>query len=127
MAILKKGLTGNVKGGAMDYMQMLGNAKKEVQASLETTIESFETSFSQAVKMLGEFANSQNQTLLKQCAGQFLSLIQQKPSRVEPYVYMSYILFLFNKKEEALKYLKLSEAIDPNYKFIKEVKTCIYS
>jgi hypothetical protein len=110
-----------------DFMKSMESAKKVVQSTQSTTIESFETSFTQAVKILGEFARSQNSATLKQCAKQFLNLIQQKPSRVEPYVYMAYILYLYNKKDEALKYIKLSESIDPDYKFIKEVKNCIYS
>jgi hypothetical protein len=108
-----------------DFMDVVGKAKKDAQAKLDTNIESFEQSLRSAVNMFSEFSKNKDSEMLKEIGIVFLNLIEQKPSRVEPYVYMAYILFLFNKKEEALKYIRISESIDRDYHKIKAVKACI--
>jgi hypothetical protein len=112
---------------ANDYMQMMGSAKKEVQTHLETSMESFENSFNDALTIFSEFASTKEAAKLKKAANEFLNLITLKPSRVEPYVYMAYILYLYDKKSEAIKYIKLSETIDSGYQYIKDVKALVYS
>lgn len=116
------------KGKATEgFMSSLGKAKNVVQGRLETNTESFDNSFQDAVKMLARFAGTKDSNTLKNTGKEFLKLIRLKPSRVEPYVYMAYILYLYGKKEEALKFIKLSESLDPDYKFTKKIKACIYS
>lgn len=113
-------------GGSYDFMQNVNSAKKEVQSHVETNKHTFEHSFQDAVKLLGQFSYTKNPVMLKKSAEAFLNLIELKPSRVEPYVYFAYVLYLYDKKDEARKFIKLSESIDPTYPNIKEVKAAIY-
>jgi hypothetical protein len=113
-------------GGSYDFMQNVNSAKKEVQSHVETNKNNFDDSFQDAVKLLGQFSHTNNPVMLKKSAEAFLNLIKLKPSRVEPYVYFAYVLYLYDKKDEAKKFIKLSESLDPNYPKIKDVKATIY-
>jgi tetratricopeptide (TPR) repeat protein len=121
------GLFSKKDSGGSDFLSMMGNARKEAKSNLETNMESFEGSLKEAVKTFGEFSTAKNSAKLKKAAQDFLKLIRQKPSRVEPYVYLAYILYLFDKTEEAKKYLKFSEMIDPDYQYIKPVRALLFS
>jgi hypothetical protein len=110
-----------------DFMKVVGQAKKEVQTALDTNTGSFEQSLKSAVNNLVQFAKTNDSIQLKTAGEGFLKLIEQKPSRVEPYVYLAYVLFLYGKKTEAMKYIRLSEEINPDYVFTKQVKICLYS
>lgn len=113
--------------GSYDFMQNMNSAKKEIQSQVETNKNNFEHSFQEAINLLGQFSTTNNSFMLKQSAEAFLNLIELKPSRVEPYVYFAYVLYLYDKKDEAKRFIKLSESIDPTYSYIKIVKSTIYS
>jgi tetratricopeptide (TPR) repeat protein len=127
MKILSKTFLPPKAMATLDFMKVVGTAKKDVQTSIDTNAEAFEKSFKDAVQLLKEFSATKNPAVLKKAAHEFLQLIKLKPSKVESYVYLAYILYLYDKTEEARKYIKLAEAIDPDYEFIKDVKDCIYS
>ncbi|MFN8575756.1 MAG: hypothetical protein U0354_02760 [Candidatus Sericytochromatia bacterium] len=113
--------------GSYDFMQNMNSAKKEIQSQVETNKNNFEHSFQEAINLLGQFSTTNNSFMLKQSVEAFLNLIELKPSRVEPYVYFAYVLYLYDKKDEAKRFIKLSESIDPTYSYIKIVKSTIYS
>lgn len=110
-----------------EFMSLLKSANNKSQANLETNNQSFEESFQDSVKILADFENTNNKEKLKEAGRLFLKLIQQNPSKVAPYVYSAYILYLFDLKEEAKKFIKLAETIDPNYQHIQKIKECIYT
>src|SRR5688500_14943483 len=108
-------------------LRPLAEARKAAEVNQQAAKEVFDAAFKKARKILGEFSVSQKAERLKDAGNEFLNLIESNPSRVEPYVYMAYIFFLYSKKIEAIKYLRHAEGLNRDYPFIKDVRTCIFS
>jgi hypothetical protein len=105
-----------------DFLQAIGKAKKEVQTNLDTNTDLFDKSYAEAVELFHEYQDDQLPEMLEESAKQFIALIRDKPSRVEPYAYMALIMYSYGSKDEALLYIKISEDINKDYKMARDVK-----
>ncbi|MFN4151998.1 MAG: hypothetical protein ACK4IX_13745, partial [Candidatus Sericytochromatia bacterium] len=60
-------------------------------------------------------------------ASKFFNAIRCKRSVVEPYIYLSYIFFLFDEDELSKKYLDYAKSIDSSHPQITNIQKLIYS
>lgn len=100
----------------------LTSAKKSAEVNYEKLAGDFNQEYNQALQYLKDFTENQNQAKLKQAAGKFFSAIKCKRSRIEPYLYLSYIFYLFDENQLALEYLDMAKSIDSGNTRIPELQ-----
>lgn len=105
----------------------LASAKKKAKVNQDRKEEDFNDEFNQALKHLRDFSTSKSENDIKLSANKFFESIKCKRTRIEPYVYLSYIFYLFDKKELAIEYLNIAKSIDSSFYMIKDLQNTIYS
>jgi hypothetical protein len=105
----------------------LTSAKKKAEVNIEKLAGDFNEEFNQALLLLKEFTETQNPVKLKQAASKFFSAVKCKRSRIEPYLYLSYIFYLFDENQLAHEYLDIARSIDSNNAKIQELQNLLTS
>jgi hypothetical protein len=100
----------------------LSSARKTAEGNYEKLAEDFNEEYNQALQYLKEFTESQNPAKLKQAASKFFNAVKCKRSRIEPYLYLSYIFYLFDENQLANEYLEIAKSIDSGNPKIQELQ-----
>jgi hypothetical protein len=105
----------------------LRNAKaiaKEKKQEKEVNIDEM---LAEAKTLFESYFMTKNQSGLKKAADLFFKVLNVKRTRVEPYFYISSIFFIYEKKSEAIRYLKMAEEVEPSYPNLAKLRQLIYS
>lgn len=108
-------------------MSSLSAAKKKATTNYQKHEGDFETELKEAVSLFKSFAEKQDTDILKKSADKFFDAIRSKRSRVEPYIYLSYIFYMLDDNESAVKYLDYAKSIDSTRFEVQELQKIIYS
>lgn len=99
-------------------------AKKEnVKEEHEKNEQVFYESFNNGIKLLHELLkpNGYSKEKFDLCLDNLLKASQMKPTEPASYYYLSFILSILGKKEEAMDYFDIVNYIDPNYDGLSEL------
>lgn len=105
----------------------LASAKNKAKVNQDRKEEDFNGEYSKGLEYLKLFSQSKKESDLKLAASKFFESIKCKRSRIEPYIYLSYIFYLLDKNDLAKEYLNIAKSIDPTYYGIQNLQTTIYS
>lgn len=108
-------------------LSSLNTAKKKAESNYIKGSESFEKDYQEAVSLFKEFAETGDNEKLKKSSSKFFSSIKAKRSAIEPYIYLSYIFFLFDEDELSKKYLNYAKSIDSSNPQVIKLQNLIYS
>lgn len=108
-------------------MSSLNAAKKKAKDNYEKHVGDFESELKEGIELFKSFADDKNSNTLKKASDKFFDAIRSKRSRVEPYIYLSYIFYMLDNNELAIKYLDYAKSIDSSRSEILELQKIIYS
>jgi hypothetical protein len=108
-------------------LSSLKEAKKKAESNYDKNAEDFEKEYQGGLSLLKEFAETTDNEKLKSSASKFFNAIRCKRSAIEPYIYLSYIFFLFDEDELSKKYLNYAKSLDSSHPQITKIQTLIYS
>ncbi|MFN8578292.1 MAG: hypothetical protein U0354_15750 [Candidatus Sericytochromatia bacterium] len=108
-------------------MSSLATAKKKASTNYEKSVGDFEVELKEGIRLFTEFASNQNTEILKKSADKFFDAIRAKRSRVEPYIYLSYIFYMLDNNDSAKRYLDYAKSIDSTRREILDLQRVIYS
>lgn len=108
-------------------LSSLKDANKKAKSNYDKSAEDFEKEYQEGLSLLKEFAETTDNEKLKSSASKFFNAIKCKRSAIEPYIYLSYIFFLFDEDDLAKKYLDYAKSIDNAHPQIFKIQKLIYS
>lgn len=104
----------------------LNSAKAKIQQKQIKKLENADEKLIEGINLLKEFSKNYDQNLLKKSASVFFEIIKVKKNKVEPFFYLSYIFYLFDDKENSIKYMNLAESIDNKFSKLSDLRKLIY-
>src|SRR5688500_12128768 len=109
----------------MDF-STLKTAKSKASENQQEKEGNIEEILQEAKNFFNKYLITRNQSDLKKSAVLFFKALTLKRTRIEPYFYISSIFFIYEKKEEAIRYLKMAEEAGPDYEYLPKLKQLIY-
>ncbi len=107
-------------------LSALASAKNKAKVNQSRKEEDFNDEFNQGLDFLKTFAESKSEKDLKMAANKFFEAIKCKRSRIERYIYLSYIFYLFDRNDYAREYLNIAKSIDSTSPMIQSIQAIIY-
>lgn len=102
-------------------------AKKKAEDNYQKHAGDYDTEYQAALEYLNDFTRNPTDLRLRMAASKFFEAIRCKRTSIEPYCYLSYIFFIFDKKEVSLEYLRYAESIDQHFHLLGELREMLYS
>ena len=109
-----------------DFGSITG-AKKKAENNYQKHAGDYFTEFNTGLAYMKEFVRNPDDNILRRAAEKFSAAIICKRSSVEPYCYLAYIFFIFDRKETSIEYFKYAESIDKSFHLLAELREMIYS
>lgn len=121
-----KAIASNNFINALD-LDSISSAKDKANKNIERKKENFEKEYNEGLRLFKEFIQNKNTETLKKSSSKFFEALKCKKTKVEPYIYLSYIFHIFDKEELAIEYLHTAKSLDPNSEEVHRLQEFLYN
>src|SRR5688572_20857670 len=105
----------------------ISSFKKKADNNYEKQGSNYDSEFNAGMQFLRDFAKNPTDITLRLAATKFSNAIKCKRASIEPYCYLSYIFYIFDKKETSIEYFRYAESIDQRFHLLPELRAMLYS
>lgn len=110
----------------MDFKSLVA-ARQKVEVKQTEQTDKFKEIFSLGMKYFYESFEKDNFPMLKKAAEAFAEAIKYRPSRFEPYLFLSQIFYALDNNKLSINYIKIAESLKPELEEIKAFKRMLFS
>jgi hypothetical protein len=107
-------------------MGSITKAKTKVDENLVSNCLDIEKHIQQGADLFSDFLETGEYKALKKCSKIFFDVMEQRPSRVEPYVYISAIFLAYEKNEDAIRYFLRAKELNPEFPLVLDLKAILF-
>lgn len=121
---IKVASSNNLANPMGDSFKDLEAAKVKTASRDEESEEKLNSLISEAENIFKDYASNptNNSKKLRESTKLFIDALRIKKNRVEPYFYLSYIAYLNNDLNTAVKYFQIAELISPEYNNLEKLR-----